>query len=204
MPQGDGPAVGKRASGRERILEAAYDLFSRSGVRAIGVDTITLHADVAKMTLYRNFSSKHELAMAFLALREERWTKDWLQAEVRARAQAPGDQLLAIFDVLSEWFAREDFEGCAFVTSLLEFEDRDDPVRQACVTHLVNIRAFIAELAEDAGIDDPAHFAAQWHILMKGSIVAAHEGDRGAALAAQELGGLLLERHGVAVGARVA
>jgi hypothetical protein len=32
---------------------------------------------------------------------------------------------------------------------------------------------------------------------MKGAIVAAHEGDRGAALAAQELGELLLERHGV-------
>jgi AcrR family transcriptional regulator len=190
-------APGKPRSGRERILEAAYDLFSRSGVRAIGVDTITVHADVAKMTLYRNFTSKHELAMAFLELREERWTKAWLQAEIRSRASTPAGQLLAIFDVFSEWFAREDFEGCAFVTSLLEFDDPDDPVRQACISHLANIRAFVGELAAAAGIEDARRFATQWHILMKGAIVAAHEGDRGAALAAQELGALLLERHGV-------
>jgi AcrR family transcriptional regulator len=189
----------KPASGRERILEAAYDLFSRSGVRAIGVDTITVHADVAKMTLYRNFSSKNELATAFMQLREERWTVGWLQVEVLARAASPAGQLLAIFDAFSEWFARDDFEGCAFVTSLLEFEDRDDPVRQACVVHLANIRLFLAGLADGAGIEDPERFAAQWHILMKGSIVAAHEGDPEAANEARELGMLLLERHGVAL-----
>jgi AcrR family transcriptional regulator len=188
----------KPRSGRERILDAAYELFSRGGVRAIGVDTITAEAGVAKMTLYRNFASKNELALAFLALREERWTIGWVQAEVQRRAATPAGQLLAIFEIFSEWFARDDFEGCAFVTSLLEFEDRADPVRQACVTHLANIRAFVAGLAAAAGVEDPQRFAVQWHILMKGSIVAAHEGDREAALAAREVGVLLLERHGVA------
>jgi len=186
-------------SGRDRILDAAYELFSRSGVRAIGVDTITAEADVAKMTLYRNFASKSALALAFLELREERWTVGWVQAEVQARASTPAGQLLAIFEIFSEWFARDDFEGCAFVTSLLEFDDREDPVRQACVTHLATIRAFVCELATGAGVSDPARFAAQWHILMKGSIVAAHEGDRDAAMKARELGELLLAREGVAL-----
>jgi AcrR family transcriptional regulator len=191
--------LAKGRSGRERILDAAYELFSRGGVRAIGVDTITAEADVAKMTLYRNFASKSELALAFLALREERWTVGWVQQEVRRRASTPAGRLLAIFEIFSEWFAREDFEGCAFVTSLLEFENREDPVRQACVMHLANIRAFVCELATEAGVDDPERFAGQWHILMKGSIVAAHEGDRDAALKARELGELLLARHHVAL-----
>ena len=190
-------APANRRSGRERILDASYDLFSRSGVRAVGVDTITAEADVAKMTLYRNFASKNDLALAFLALREERWTVGWVQDEVLRRASTPAGQLLAIFEIFSEWFAREDFEGCAFVTSLLEFEDATDPVRRACIVHLVNIRAFVCELAAATGVDGPERFAAQWHILMKGSIVAAHEGDRDAALKARELGELLLERHGV-------
>ena len=201
MAESDTAAPGKSPSGRARILDAAYDLFSRSGVRAIGVDTITAEADVAKMTLYRNFASKNDLALAFLALREERWTVGWVQDEVLRRASTPAGRLLAIFEIFSEWFARDDFEGCAFVTSLLEFEDRDDPVRQACVLHLANIRAFVCELATAAGVEDPERVAAQWHILMKGSIVAAHEGDRDAALKARELGELLLERHGVALGA---
>ena len=197
MAARDTQGVRRSRSGRERILDAAYGLFSRSGVRAIAVDTITTEADVAKMTLYRNFDSKNDLALAFLALREERWTKGWVQAEVLARAETPGRQLLAIFEIFSEWFDRDDFEGCAFITSLLEFDDRDDPVRQACVAHLANIRAFVCERAAAAGVADPQRVAAQWHVLMKGSIVARHEGDRDAAGKAREMGELLLAREGV-------
>jgi AcrR family transcriptional regulator len=198
MAAGEAVAAGRGRSGRDRILDAAYGLFSRSGVRAIGVDTITAEADVAKMTLYRNFASKNELALAFLALREERWTQGWVQAEVLRREEAPAQQLLAIFEIFAEWFEREDFEGCAFIASLLEFDDREDPVRLACVRHLANIREFVADRAAAAGVADPERFAAQWHILMKGSIVARHEGDRDAAHKARELGALLLAREGLA------
>ena len=65
-------------TGRERILETAYDLFSRQGTRAVGVDTIIAGSGVAKMTLYRNFASKDDLIVAFLERREERWTRAWL------------------------------------------------------------------------------------------------------------------------------
>ena len=197
MPERDGSGDHKARSGRERVLTAAYDLFSRSGVRSIGVDTITAEADVAKMTLYRNFGSKNELALAFLALREERWVKGWLIAETQARATSPARRLLAIFDIFTEWFEREDFEGCAFVTSLLEFEDRGDPVRQACVEHLAGIRAYLCELATQAGAEQPERLAAQWQILIEGSIVSAHEGDLDAAMKARELGIMLLEHEGL-------
>ncbi|MBN1529804.1 MAG: TetR/AcrR family transcriptional regulator [Thermoleophilaceae bacterium] len=186
-------------SGRERILDAAYPLFSRSGIRAVGVDRIVDAAGVAKMTLYRNFPSKDELALAYLDMREERWTRGWLWDEIRRRADMPGDRLLAIFDVFGEWFEREDFEGCSFINILLEQDDAGDPVRVATVQHLANIRSLIQELASDAGIPDPDAFSRQWHILMKGSIVSAGEGDRDAARRARELGTLLLERHGVPV-----
>jgi AcrR family transcriptional regulator len=196
MAVSDQQAGAPRGTGRERILEAAYPLFSRSGIRAVGVDTIVEAAGVAKMTLYRNFPSKDDLALAFLELREERWTRDWLWSEICARADEPAGRLLAIFDVFGEWFAREDFEGCAFVNILLEQDDPDDPVRRASVTHLAHIRDLLQQLARDAGIDDPDAFSRQWHILMKGSIVAAGEGDGDAARRARELGTLLLERRG--------
>src|SRR6187431_3336214 len=118
MAGSESAADGVARSGRDRILDAAYPLFSRSGIRAVGVDKIVDAAGVAKMTLYRNFPSKDELAVAFLAMREERWTRAWLWDEVRRRAEEPGDRLLAIFDVFGEWFEREDFEGCSFINVL--------------------------------------------------------------------------------------
>ncbi|MDT7775771.1 MAG: hypothetical protein QOC67_4695, partial [Pseudonocardiales bacterium] len=53
------------------------------------------------------------------------------------------------------------------------------------------------ELATDAGAADPDSFARQWHILMKGSIIAAGEGDTEAAMRARELGVLLLRERGL-------
>jgi AcrR family transcriptional regulator len=187
------------ASGRERVLATAYDLFSRYGTRAVGVDRIIEESGVAKMTLYRNFASKDELILAFLERREAQWTRAWLQSEVEARAATPGGRLLAIFDTFGEWFAIDGFEGCSFINVMLEVSEPGHPVRDAAVRHLAAIRAFLAGLAAEAGIADPDAFARQWHILMKGSIVAAAEGDAHAAARARELGQLLLERHGVAV-----
>ena len=59
-----------------------------------------------------------------MRLREERWTKGWLIDEVMRRESTPPARLLAIFEVFGEWFARDDFEGCAFINILLEFTDR--------------------------------------------------------------------------------
>jgi len=183
---------GPRGNARERILDAAYDLFSRHGVRAVGVDTVIDRAGVAKMTLYRHFPSKDDLAIEFLRRREDLWTRKWLQGEVERRATKPQDRLLAIFDVFDEWFRRADFEGCSFINVLLEIDDRRSPVREASVTHLAFIREFLQELARNAGIREPDDFARRWHILMKGSIVAAGEGDHDAARRARRMGELLL------------
>lgn len=186
----------RQDSGRERISRAAYELFSREGVRAVGVDAVIARAGTAKMTLYRNFPSKDDLIIEFLRRREELWTRDWLTAESTRRGQTPREQLLAIFDVFSEWFGSADFEGCSFLTAMIEINDREHPVHQAAVGHLANIRDYIEKLAAEAGIGDVDSFARQWHILMKGSIMAAHEGDIAAAARARELGELLLKEHG--------
>ena len=182
-------------SGRERLSRAAYELFSREGVRAVGVDAVIAQAGTAKMTLYRNFPSKNDLILEFLRRREQLWTCGWLQAESRRRGETPREQLLAIFDVFADWFSQPDFEGCSFLTTMIEINDREHPVYQAAIEYLANIRGYIAELAAAAGLSDTDSFARKWHILMKGSIMAAHEGDIGAAGQARQIGELLLKEH---------
>ena len=62
VPAGEAPQP--RAA--DRIRATARELFYREGVRAVGVDTIVSHAGVTKPTLYRCFSSKDELAAAYM------------------------------------------------------------------------------------------------------------------------------------------
>jgi AcrR family transcriptional regulator len=195
----ENPGYPRTVGARDRIVDTAYDLFSRHGIRAVGVDRIVAESGVAKMSLYRHFGSKDELVLTFLQERERRWTNEWLRAEVERRGATASQRMLAIFDVFGEWFLIEDFEGCSFINVLLEFDDRANRVRQASVEYLGNIRSFLQELATEAGSTDPRALAHQWHILMKGSIVAAGEGDRIAARRAQEIGQLLLEHEAIAV-----
>ena len=70
-----------RDTGRERVGRAAYELFSKDGIRSVGVDAIIAHAGTAKMTLYRNFPSKNDLIIDFLQRREQLWTREWLEEE---------------------------------------------------------------------------------------------------------------------------
>jgi AcrR family transcriptional regulator len=181
------------ANARDRILAAAYDLFSRQGIRAVGIDAIIEHSGVARMTLYRHFTSKEKLVLTFLEQRERLWTSGWLQAEVIGRARTPRDRLLAIFDVFGEWFRLEGFEGCTFINVMLETPGPESPVRRATVEYLSRIRHFLSGLASDAGIREPDAFARMWHILMKGAIVSAAEGDLEAGARAKHIATLLID-----------
>ena len=73
--------------------------------------------------------------------------------------------------------------------------DRTTRVGGASAVHLANIRSIIRQLATEAGLRDPEQFSHSWHILMKGSIVAAREGDTDAAKRAQAMGRLLIAQH---------
>jgi AcrR family transcriptional regulator len=180
---------------RERILTTAYRLFTRRGIRAVGTDEVIAVSGVARATLYRHFPSKNDLVLAVLQRREELWTLGLVEQQSRLRGETPEEQLLAIFDVFHDWFQkREDFDGCSFINVLIEL-GAAHPAGQASIQYLDNIRTIVRERAEAAGLVDVDTFARSWHILMKGSIIAADEGDLEAARRAQAMGRALIERH---------
>ena len=146
MAPGYRNAVGMPGTPRpdERLLETAYELFSARGVRDVGVDELVERAGVAKATLYRHFASKDDLILAFLKLREERWTVGWFEQSVRTRGSTPEEQLLATFDLFEEWFREPGYAGCPFIKVLLEM-DKGHPAGAACVEHLETVSDFLAQ-----------------------------------------------------------
>jgi len=194
-PARPGERAPSSENARERILRTAYDLFARHGIRAVGVDRIASESGVAKTTLYRHFAAKDDLVVAALALREELWSRDWLQHEVEQRGGPATARLLAIFDVFSEWFRTDDYEGCLFVRTLLEVGDRATPPGAASVAALGHVGGWLVGLAEEAGVGDPTRFAGQWQLLMLGSLVKAATGDVDAAAEARQVASLVLKRE---------
>jgi AcrR family transcriptional regulator len=176
---------------RERLLDAAYDLFAANGIGQVGIDTILAKSGCAKASLYSNFESKVDLAIAFLERREAVWTRGWLEAEVKRRKSNPDERLLAIFDVFDGWFHKKTFEGCSFINVLLESKV-DSPVHRAAAIHLSKIRAIVRNLARDANLRESEKFAQAWHMLMKRSIVSACEGNRNAARDAKRAARMIL------------
>ena len=188
-------SVNSAPEARERIITTAYELFTRRGIRDVGVDEVVNKANVAKTTLYRHFPSKDDLVLAFLAHREQLWTVEVVDQQSAERSDDPEAQLLAIFDVFDDWFhRRNDYEACSFIKVLLEM-GAEGPIGQACIAHLDNIRAIVCRRAERAGLKNVADFSYSFNILMKGSIVCAAEGDLDAARRAKAIAAHLIDQH---------
>lgn len=181
-----------RTSARERLVNTAYELFTANGINRVGIDDIIRQSGCAKASLYYNFKSKENLAVAVLEKREEVATRGWLEAEIMKRSDNPTGRLLAIFDVFDAWFRKDGFEGCTFINVLLESKP-STPLHAAAADHLAKVRAIVHGLALETDLKDPIEFADAWHMLMKGSIVSAGEGNRNAARNAKKAAKLILE-----------
>ena len=182
-------------SARERILTAAYEQFSRRGIRAVGTEEVIERAGVAKATLYRHFATKNDLVLAVLQRREELWTHGLIEEQSRRRGETPEEQLLAIFDVMHDWFQQRDgYEGCSFINVLLEL-GADHPAGRACIAHIDHVRDIVRRRALAAGLTDVEEFASSWHILMKGAIILAAVGELDAAVRARRMACTLIEQH---------
>jgi AcrR family transcriptional regulator len=106
---------------KDRLLEAASELFYSQGVGATGIDAITARAGVAKMSLYNNFTSKADLVNAYIQRRHAEW-----QALYRARvdqAKTPQERVLAVFDSYvdhAELAYVWGFRGCGLLNAAAE------------------------------------------------------------------------------------
>jgi AcrR family transcriptional regulator len=164
-----------RTPAAERILRTASEMFYRKGIRAVGVDSIAAEAGVTKKTLYEKYGSKDELVAAYLRARDERW-RNWLVEFVERRGGSATERLLSTFDVLGEWMERENYRGCGFVNAAVEFPDADHPARAVVLEQKRWMRGYLAELATEAGAEDPEDLAERLLILHEGATVASSLG----------------------------
>ena len=71
--------------------------------------------------------------------------------EVERRGETPRERLLAIFDVLGEWFETDDFAGCLFIKASAEYIDAGSAIRREIAEHKRLVLDYILELVTLAG-----------------------------------------------------
>ncbi len=159
-----------RASARERLLEAANELFYAEGVQTVGIDRIIERAGVAKASLYNLFGSKEELVAAYLASRHDRTISRLTDAI--ERFDDPRQKILAVFDSQTQLFHQPDFNGCAFIAASTEAPP-GGLVQHAADQFRAWIRDLFTDLAQQAGAADPNRLGRQLQLLYDGAGLAA-------------------------------
>lgn len=160
------------ASAKERLIEIADGLFYRDGFHAVGLDRVIAEAGVTKTTFYNHFESKDDLIIAVLDARDRREGDEWLGI---MRQRGGGDarrEILALFDILDEWFARDDYRGCIFMRAAAEFPLETDPIHVKAEEHGETLMKELRAAAERAGAGDAEGLAKQVMLLLTGALSA--------------------------------
>jgi AcrR family transcriptional regulator len=183
------------AQTKDRLIDAAQELFYREGVHAVGLDQILDEVGVTKTTFYNHFESKDGLVLGVLEARDAWWRKVFAERLRERAGDDPAAQLRAIFDVLDEFIAADAFNGCLFVNVAVEFPRAHAPAHRAAAEHKELMGALLRDLALRAGARDPVALAEELALLMEGSYVTRQvSGKRDAAAIGRRAAEVLINR----------
>jgi AcrR family transcriptional regulator len=157
-----------RTPPRQRILEAADDLFRRVGIRGVGVEALAEAAGTNKMTLYRHFASKDELVAEWVrgivAQKEAEWDE--------IAAKHPGDPQAQLVDWsrrVAKKFAEMEERGSTLGNALAELPEADHPARRVIDEHRVREHERVRAVCREAGFPEPELAADQFYMMIEGA-----------------------------------
>lgn len=164
-----------RTTTRDRLINTAGDLFYERGFQAVGLDQILARVGITKTAFYKHFESKDDLILAVIDQRDRADVAITLDF-MRARGGDPRAQLLALFDLLGEWFGQPSFRGCLFMNAATEFPDANDPIHRAAKAHSDHLAAEVLLRVQALGAGDPMSVTRQIMLLVSGAIASRHVG----------------------------
>lgn len=142
--------AGHKQQSREKILNAAADLFRRHGIAATGVDSVMGAAGFTAGAFYLHFRSKDALIAAAVAKAGERSHERWLAPLEALAGRSWARAFLRRY--LSEEH-RDDLEtGCSIPALGAEVARSSAPTRRQFEQRL---RGFFALVEKQAGDGDP-------------------------------------------------
>ncbi len=151
---------------RQRILDAAAELFYREGINATGVERLAAESAVSKRTLYQHFPSKTAVVEEYLRSIEPHVAKLLHDAH-----QTPRQRMLTVFD--APITAGGPLRGCPFHNAAVEAAGAMPGVHDIVRASKRSFAEKLTELAEEAGAVDPQLLGQQLAVLYEGAAALA-------------------------------
>ena len=161
-----------RTSTEEKLLLAARRLFCRAGIHATGITRILEEAGVARGSLYAHYGSKENLLKAVFDTEANMWFH-WFDLDLPHLKCSPTERILALFDLLEEWFAKEDFFGCVFINAVAEHEKDSAWVKDVAGAYRDQIIDRQRGEVEESGAKDPYMLTEKVVLFIEGAIITA-------------------------------
>ncbi|MFD3589298.1 TetR/AcrR family transcriptional regulator [Streptomyces sp. NPDC058683] len=163
-------ATTDKASPRDRLLEAAAQLFYRDGV-SVGVEALCRSAGVSKRSMYQLFDSKEEMLAASLERR-----RPWYEAQltsVEATSATPRERIRYVFERLEKSSGNPEYRGCPYLAVLVELKDPEHPASVVARDAKDRMESYFREHAEQGGAADPAVLARRLMLIFDGASARA-------------------------------
>jgi AcrR family transcriptional regulator len=151
---------------RQRILDAAAELFYRDGINATGVERLAAESSVSKRTLYQHFPSKTAVVEEYLRSIEHRVANPVGNAE-----QTPRERLLAVFQ--PPMARGGPLRGCPFHNAAVEAAGAMPGVQEIVCASKRGFIDGLIELAKQAGAGDPQLLGNELGVLYEGAAALA-------------------------------
>ena len=173
LTEGGAPTPAAKVSMRERIIDAATQLFYAQGLRAVSAEKIIALVGITKVTFYRHFPSKDDLIVAYLERRAE-----WERNAILTVRQMTGDDVPSVFRIVAEAIGAEScspgFRGCPFINAAAEYPDPQHPIRQVVDEHRRWFKRTIEELLNEIDVPDASRVADELVMLRDGAMVSGY------------------------------
>lgn len=156
-----------RASQRERLLNAAVELFYLDGI-GVGANALCQRAGISKKSMYELFGSKDALLSAALE-RRALADADFLLPPP-GFSSSPRARLLHVFQQLEKYAQSPDYMGCAYLAAQVELRDPRHPASiTAARIKREYLEAYFRGEAERGHATDPDLLTRQLAVLYDGA-----------------------------------
>lgn len=138
----------RKPNARERILEAAGELFFQRGYSGVGVNEIIETAGTAKASFYQHFPSKESLCAAWLRSVHEQ--SEAQRAAILAEPKPPEEKLSAWFEELEQFLISSQYRGCPYSNTGAVSDENCPGIIAEILNHKESTRQFLRRLVAQA------------------------------------------------------